>query len=82
MFKIVSAFIYCHVYVIKTNKMHLYLFNLSQLNFPLHVLNKQVHHQEVIAVQAADSISHAYMGCPVANTVNRIVLVAGHPTDA
>ena len=81
MFKIIS-FIYCHVYVRKTNKMHLYLINLSQLNFPLHVLNNQVHHQLVIAVQAAYSISHAYMRCPSANTVNRIVLVAGHPTDA
>ena len=82
MFKIISAFIYCHVYMRKTNKMHLYLINLSQLNFSLHVLNKQVNHQQVIAVQAAYSISHAYMGCPAANTVNRIMLAAGHPTDA
>jgi adenosine/AMP kinase len=62
--------------------MHLYLINLSQLNFPLNVLNKQVHHQQVIVVQAAYSISHAYMGCPAANTVNCIVLAAGHPTNA
>jgi hypothetical protein len=65
----------------KTNKMHLYLINLSQLNFLLYVLNKQAHNQEVIAVQAPYSISHAYMGCPAANTVNHIVLMAGHPTD-
>jgi len=36
----------------KANRMHLYLINLFQLNFPL-VLNKQVHHQEVISVLAA-----------------------------
>jgi adenosine/AMP kinase len=82
MFKIISAFIYCHVYMRKTNKMYLYLIILTQLNFPLNVLNKQVHHQEVIAVQAAYGISHAYMGCPAANRVNHIVSAAGHPTDA
>jgi hypothetical protein len=62
--------------------MHFYLINLFQLNFPLHVSNKQVHHQQVIPVQAAYSISHAYMECAAANTVIRIVLGAGHPTDA
>jgi len=34
MFKIISAFIYCHVYMRKTNKMHLYLINpLSQTTY-------------------------------------------------
>jgi hypothetical protein len=28
------------------NKMHVYLINLFQLNYPLHVSNKQVYHQE------------------------------------
>jgi len=46
----------------KTNKMHHYLINFFQLNYPLHVSNKQVHHKEVISVHAADSISHASMG--------------------
>jgi len=61
--------------------MHLYLINLSQLNFPLHLLNKQVHHQ-VISVQAAYSISHACVGCPAANTIQLTVLTAGHPIYA
>ena len=43
--------------------MHLYLINLLQLNYPLHVSNKQVHHQEAISVHAAYSISHASTGC-------------------
>jgi len=34
----------------------LFLINLFQLNYPLHVSNKQVHHQEVISVHAAYSI--------------------------
>jgi len=42
--------------------MHLYLINLFQLTYPLPVLNKQVHHQEVISILAAYSISHASMG--------------------
>jgi adenosine/AMP kinase len=37
----------------KDQQMHLYLINLFQLNYPLHVLNKQVHHQEVISIFAA-----------------------------
>ena len=41
--------------------MHLYLVNLFQLNYPMHVSNKQVHHQEVISVHAAHSISHTSM---------------------
>jgi len=49
------------VYERKTNKMHLYLINLFQFNYPLHVLNKQVHYQEVISVHAAYSISHTSM---------------------
>ena len=77
-------------YVKKTNRMHLYLINLFQLNFPLHVSNKQVHRQEVISVPAAYSISHAWMGCPAVNTIwlelffhsNNIMLPAGHHIDA
>jgi len=42
---------------------------LFQLNYPLYVSNKQVHHQEVISVHAAYSISHGSMGCLVANTI-------------
>jgi len=37
--------------------MHLYLINLSQLIYPLHVLKKQVLHQEVISVKTAYSQS-------------------------
>jgi len=33
--------------------MYLYLINLFQLNYCLHVSNKQVHHQLVISVLAA-----------------------------
>ena len=39
------------LYVRETKNMHLCLINLFQLNYPLHVSNKQVHHQEVISVQ-------------------------------
>jgi len=53
----------------KTNKMHLYLINLFQLNYPLHVSNKQVHHQEVISVHAAYSISHVSVGCVASNAI-------------
>ena len=49
--------------------MHFYLINLFQLNYPLRVSNKQVHHKEVISVQAAYNISHASMGCPASNTL-------------
>jgi len=42
---------------------------LFQLNYSLHVSNKQVHHQEVIPVHAAYSISHASMGRLAANTI-------------
>jgi hypothetical protein len=45
------------IYVRKTNKMQLCFINLFQLNYPLHVSNKQVHHQEVTSVHAAYSIS-------------------------
>jgi len=41
--------------------MHLYLIHLFKLNFLVHVSNKQVHHQEVISIHAAYSISHASM---------------------
>ena len=51
-----------YIYVKKTNEMHLHLINLFKLNYPLHVSNKQVHHQEVISVPAAYSISVASMG--------------------
>ena len=36
---------------------HSLLINLFQLYYPLHVSNKQVHHQEVTSVHAACSIS-------------------------
>jgi len=49
--------------------MHLYLVNLFQFNYPLHVPNKPVHHQEVIPVHTANSISHTSMGCLDANRV-------------
>jgi len=42
--------------------MHLYLINLFQLNYPVHVSNKEFHHQEVMSVHAAYSVSHASMG--------------------
>jgi len=42
--------------------MHIYLINLFQLNSPLPVPNKQVHHQELISILTAYSISHASMG--------------------
>jgi hypothetical protein len=35
----------------------------------VHVSNKQVHHQEVISVHEACSISHASLGCLAANTM-------------
>jgi hypothetical protein len=53
----------------KTNKMHLYLINLFQLNYPVHVSNKQFHHQEVISLHAAYSFSHAAVGWLAANTI-------------
>jgi hypothetical protein len=40
-----------------------------QLNYPLHVSNKQVDHQEVISVHAAYSIYHASIGCLAANII-------------
>ena len=46
-----------YIYVRKTNRMQLYVISLFQLNYPLRVSNKQVHHQEVISVHAAYSIS-------------------------
>jgi hypothetical protein len=80
----------------KTNNMHLYLINLYQLNYSLHVPNKKVQHQEIISVLTAHSITHAFMGCLAANTIrlnmiilevntipfNRMVLAAKHPIDA
>jgi len=42
--------------------------NLFQLNYPVHVSNKQVR-QEVISVHAAYSISHASIECLAANTI-------------
>jgi hypothetical protein len=42
--------------------MHFYLINLFHLNYPLHVSNKQVHHQEVNSLLAAYSNSHESMG--------------------
>jgi hypothetical protein len=70
------------MYVRKTNKMHLHLINLSQLNVPPHVWNKHVHHQEVISVHKACSISYASVGCPAANTIRMTMLAAGHPIYA
>ena len=59
-----------YTYVRKTNKKHLYLNHLFQLNYFLHVSNKQVHHQEVISVLASHSVSHLCIyGCLVANTI-------------
>ena len=37
--------------------------------FPLHVSNKHIHHQEVISVHAANSISHASTGCLAADMI-------------
>jgi len=42
--------------------MQLYLISLMQLIYPLHVSNKQIHHQDVISVHAAYSISNVSMG--------------------
>jgi hypothetical protein len=42
-----------YIHARKTNKMHLYLINLFQLNYPLHVSNILVHHQEVISLHLA-----------------------------
>jgi hypothetical protein len=49
------------LYVRNTNKLHLYLINVFQLNYTylLHASNKQFHHQEVIYALAAYSISRA-----------------------
>jgi hypothetical protein len=38
--KLVIAYRFCVVYVRKTNKMHTFLNNLSQLNYPRHISNK------------------------------------------
>ena len=57
----------------KTNKMHFYLINLFQLNYPLHVSKKQVHHQEVISVHAAYSISHAEIIYNVIKSIDAFV---------
>jgi hypothetical protein len=56
----------------KTNKMHLYLISLFQLNYPLHVSNKQVHHQKVISVHVPYSNSHASMGCLASKTIQLV----------
>ena len=50
------------------------LSHLFQLNYPLRVSNKPVHHQKVISVHAAYSISHPSIGCLATN-------MARHPTD-
>ena len=63
------------IYVRKTNKMHVYLLIYS-LNYPLHVSNKQFHHQEVISVHAACSISHASVGCLAANAIRLELFLA------
>jgi hypothetical protein len=42
--------------------MHLHLINLFQLNYPVHVSNKQIHHQDIISVHAALSVSRLSMG--------------------
>jgi hypothetical protein len=66
------------IYVRKTNKMQLYLINLFQLNYPLHVSNKQVHHQEVISVNAEYGISVFLMhlwGCLATNRIRLEVYV-------
>jgi len=41
--------------------MDVHLINLLQLNYPLHVSNKQVHHHEAISVHTAYSIFHVSM---------------------
>jgi len=38
--KLIIAYRFCVVYVRKTNKMHTFLNNLFQLNYPRHVSNK------------------------------------------
>jgi len=53
----------------KANKMHLYIINLFQLNNSVSVSVKQVHHQVVLPVLAADNISYASTGCLAANTI-------------
>ena len=57
--------------------MQLYVISLFQLNYPLRVSNKQVHHEEAISVQAACSISHVRvsMGCPAAITIRVEILL-------
>jgi len=40
-----------------------------KLNYPLNISKKQVHHQEVISLHAAYSISRASMGCLASNTI-------------
>ena len=69
-----ANFTFCETRIViiivrKTNKMHLYLINLFQSNYPLHVSNKPVHHQEVIPVHTVYSISHASMWCLAASTM-------------
>ena len=63
-----------YVYVGKSNKMHLHLMNFFPNNFPLHVPRKQFHHQEVISVHAAYSISRASIGRLAANTIRFLKL--------
>jgi len=63
-----------YAYVRKTNKMNLHLTNFFPINFPLHVSNKQVHHQEVITVHAAYNIYRASIACLAANTIRFLKL--------
>jgi hypothetical protein len=49
-----------YTYVRKTKKMHIFFsLCLLQLDYPLHVSSKQVHHQEVISVRTVYNISHS-----------------------
>jgi hypothetical protein len=63
-----------YIHVRKTYKIHLYLINLFQLNYPLHDSNK-VHHHEVISIHAVYSISRASMGYLAANTIRLELLM-------
>jgi hypothetical protein len=54
----------------KINKMHLYLINLFQLDYPVHVPNKQVIiWRSFLYTQHAVSPSHTSMECLAANTI-------------
>ena len=62
-----------NVLKLKKKKIRRQRVNLFQLNYPLHVSNRRVHHQEVISVHAANSIYQASVERLAANTMpNRL----------